>query len=234
MSKVLLAAPVSKYKEYVLFDWIRYIKKLDGEYDILLIDNSMDISFHRKIRKMGVACMYHKPRKNEPRLNETIANCSNELLDYFLKGEYTHFFSLECDVFPPKDIIVRLLSHGVPVVSAMYFIGNGNNIRPMIQVADNEWTIVNSDFEHVFWKITGGLTRTVGCGKGCLMIAREVFENTGIRFRVEPDKIVHDDTFLAKDLYDAEIPVMVDTSLYCTHYQSMWNEINKKHKNLIR
>ena len=78
MSKsILLACPVSAYKSYVLFDWLKYVKKHFGaQCDILLVDNSKDKYFHRKIRKTGISVIYRPPYTNET-LPEVMAECLN-------------------------------------------------------------------------------------------------------------------------------------------------------------
>jgi len=49
---VLLAAPTSIYKEYVLFEWIEHIKRLTYKnIEILLVDNSRS-----EERRVGKEC----------------------------------------------------------------------------------------------------------------------------------------------------------------------------------
>ena len=233
---ILLAAPVSEYKSYVLFQWIEYIKKLNAPngFKIVLADNSFSPAFSREIKKTGVTVFHRPPRTNEKRLNQVITSCNNILLDYFLQNkEFTHYFSLECDIFPPLNVLPRLLAHNKPVTAAMYHIGDSNNVKPMIQELTAAKTIQTMGLTGGFLLAGTGLQPVFSAGKGCLLIKREVFEQTNIKFRTEPSLSAHDDTFLAADLFKKNVPVFLDTSIICTHKNSDWSAINKKftHKN---
>jgi GT2 family glycosyltransferase len=113
----------------------------------------------------------------------------------------------------------------------MYNIGGQNTVKPMIQEITPAKTVQNMGLTGGFLLAGTGLQPVFSAGKGCLLIRADVFENTNIRFRTEPDLLVHDDTFLAADLNKNNIPVWLDTHIICTHKNSDWKTINKNFTN---
>lgn len=224
-SKILIAAPVSDAKSYILFKWIDHIKQYNC--DVLLVDNSRTKQLSRVLKKMGVMCIHRPPLKNE-RLPDVIAACNNAMLRYFLKNNYTHYFSIECDVFPPKDIINRLLAHNLPVASGSYFIGHKGNTKPMIQQLSHTRIVSFVTVKQGFLDTTNQLLRVYSSGMGCLLIQRNVFINNGIIFRTTPQLEAFPDSYFTKDLNENGVPIYIDTAAICEHYPGDWNKVKKK------
>ena len=53
--KVLVGCPTSFHKEYALKEYADAVKSLDyNNYDILLVDNSQDNDYYKKIKQIGL------------------------------------------------------------------------------------------------------------------------------------------------------------------------------------
>jgi hypothetical protein len=232
MKSILLACPISEYKDYILPQWLDYIKTLiipEGySLSYLFVDNSLDIRHFRKLKNNYFDIKYRPPYKNE-RLNDTMKSCLNIIRKKVVEEEFHYFFSLECDIFPPKDILINLLNHKEAVVSACYNIGFNDTRRLMLQYPNPKENgtidVKNVSLMEGFKAINGDLIKVYGCGIGCTLIRWDVLEN--YLFRTDPSLEVHADTFFHVDLYERNFESWLDTSIFCRHYNSSWNAIKK-------
>ncbi len=237
MSKsILLACPVSAYKSYVLFDWLKYVKKHFGaQCDILLVDNSKDKYFHRKIRKTGISVIYRPPYTNET-LPEVMAECLNIINRYLQRGGYEYLFSVECDVYPPPGTLDLLKSYRLDILAASYCIDFGPERKLMYQTVEGitKHTIRNMSQAESFGYVNGAIRPVLNPGLGCTLIRAEVI--SGYTFYTDQEAWkVHADSFFYRDMKLRNQPVYVHTGIICKHLNSNWNEINKrfeKRKNL--
>lgn len=238
MNKILLACPVSEYKNYILPHWLTRVKELRKVYpfDVLLVDNSPDKFYHRGLYKYINATIIRRPQLKNETLAETMAECNNIINAHLQKKKYDYLFSLECDVFPPVDVLPKLLAHQKEIVSACYNIGHGPDrtlmVQQLILLQNQKSKIINVLPEHGFNLIDGTLKQVYACGLGCILISTETLKN--YNFRVEKELIVHADTFFHFDMNSKNIPVYLDTSIICTHVNSHWNSINQKNGNKFR
>ena len=81
-----------------------------------------------------------------------------------LQQGYTHLFSLDSDVAPPPDAILKLLATGKPFVSGMYCRRSPPHGVPVAQ-KDGRWL---TNFK------PGSLVEVDVVGAGCLLISREL------------------------------------------------------------
>lgn len=111
--KVLLNCPTYDKKSYCWQKWRDMIKSLSyPNFDVLFVDNSKDKKYFEEISKDFN--VIHKHIEGDPR--KVVSESRNILRDEFFKGDYDYFFSLEQDVFPPFDVIERLISHDKDIV----------------------------------------------------------------------------------------------------------------------
>lgn len=229
--KILLACPVSQHKEYCLWEWLEKVKQITSftqNIDVLLVDNSADNTFFERIKDAGFNCIH--VRNSGKNSRDLLAESWNVIRDYVLANNYEYHFSLECDLFPPADIISRLLAHAeasqLPVVAAPYFIELGERSTLMIQEIDNiglhKTQLTIPQFSG-FMKVDGKLQRIVSPGQGCVLIHRQVYKY--IHFRIGTDRAAHPDTYFFYDLYRFNIPVHLDTSLIIEHKNRNWSTI---------
>jgi hypothetical protein len=231
-AKVLLVSPINIVKEYCIYDWLQMLKSLSfPDMEIFLVDNSPNADFARKIQGMGFNCVWEDPRGREIRY---VMCSSNERARVkFLSGDYTHFFSLECDIFPPPDIIERLLSHDLDVVGTTYFTYQGWESRLQLRV--NYPFLINEKertakfkVRYLTWEeailfMDGQVKPIYENGIGCKLIKRHIIEQ--IPFRIDPLDTGFADSFLSQDMWRMGIENFVDTSIMVKHLNSNWNTV---------
>jgi len=125
---------------------------------------------------------------------------------------------LETDIFPPINVIERLMDARKKVVGALYFIEEGERSKLMIQKIE-DWGIDHRETynidENDILLVSGGLEKVFSCGLGCVLIEKSVLKD--VIFRYEEGSPVHPDSFFYADLDSKQIPVYVDTSIICEH-----------------
>lgn len=242
--KILLAAPINIVKAYCLFGadgWLNAIKELDYDnYDIMLVDNSPSPVFAQKIRDLDFYCSHLIPDHAETRY--LLLHSLDIIRDRVLLGSYDFFFSLECDVFPQKDIIHRLLAHNKDIVGTTYWTGHGYNSYLNLQILDIlhkdyenhklESKVRDMSFEEAQLFMDGTCKPVYANGIGCALISREIVEN--IPFRIDPADSGFPDSFFHQDLWRNRIDNYVDTSIIPLHRNSNWSTIlgDTQHKKL--
>lgn len=231
MKKILLSCPVSSYKSYVLFEWLKYIKEHFGHYcDIMLVDNSVEKSFHREIRRSGTAVIWRPPYKNEA-LADVMADCLNIINRKLHRDGYTHLFSVECDVFPPAGTLDVLAAYDPGIIAASYCINFGTARHMMYQCVEGFTvpTVRSMSQAESFAFVDGSIRPVLNPGLGCVLIRSEILKNYTFYTDQEACK-VHADTFFYRDMRHANQAVYVHTGIICKHLNSSWNDINKKFK----
>lgn len=108
-SKILLACPTYDGKNYCLDYWAEKVKELQKitPCDVLLVDNSKDEQYSKKIKKYGFKVIRSKHYK---KTIKSIGEAKKKLNQYLIKNDYDFHFSLEQDLFPDKDMLKKLLA----------------------------------------------------------------------------------------------------------------------------
>lgn len=83
-----------------------------------------------------------------------------------LRDGYEYLFSLDSDVIPPRDAILRLLARNLPVVSGLYARRSPPHAIP-VAIKNGSWL---TDYK------PGSLVEVDLVGAGCLLVHRSVFE----------------------------------------------------------
>ena len=229
-NKVLVAAPTSSAKDYCMLEWIEMLKGLTYPWaDIYLVDNSPDPDHVRQFWEQGIFADWHNPQGKSP--VQFIAESQNKIREYFLDGDYTHLMFIESDVFTPPNIIEYFLWRPLPLVSAMYFVGEGTKTSLQLQIIEDKFRfrrtrLMNLDENFAF--IDGTQKEVFACGLGCVLIQREIIKQVGFKYR--PSKSVDSahfstfsDTYFYSDLTDLGVPVFVDTSITVQHKRKDWD-----------
>ena len=232
MQKVLVGCPTSFHKEYALSNYAQAVKSLNHpNYDILLVDNSKDGDYIKKIKEHGLNAIKGPYFKSALK---RIITSRNILRKHALDNNYDYLFSLEQDVLPSKDALSRLISHEKQVVSGVYFVYNILNGKRVL--VPQAFKILNNDGKEELPSmipineqefLNNKLIKIVSCGLGCVLIHKDVLKQ--IKFRYENK--VFDDRFFCIDLYKKNIHIYCDTSVKCRHLilnrQYPWNKIKK-------
>ncbi len=221
--KVLVTTPHNEVKNYCFDDFLATLTNLTyNNYDILIADNSKTHDNKKKLTQMNIPCVHIKPKMKSNQ--QYIADSQEALRLEAIRGGYDYMLMLESDIFPPLDIIERLLMHQKQVVGATYFIGEGSQSHLMIQDIEQRGNLVretiNIDGGFDFVRMNGKLQKVYNIGFGCLMLHKSVFEK--INFHCQRGIGAHSDTFFYVDLNSAKIPVFLDTSILCRHENQSW------------
>lgn len=241
IKKILLACPVSKEKEYIIYKWLDHIKKFTYPYDILLVDNSRAENWYRTLKNKGrfnveetkyrAGCSIVHVNTFGKNVFERMLKSYKLIENYFFENDYDYLFSLECDVFPPYDIIERLLAMDKPVACAGYFIGAMDDQLFMLQDIEGlsplpPFETANQSLNESFLFCDGSVKQIFHAGLGCVMIKRSVLCKISFRLS-DTEKNIHPDTFFCKDCFTESIPIFLDTSIIARHYNIPWNSLIK-------
>lgn len=230
--KVLLAAPINIVKEYCIYDWLETLRNLTYKnLEIFLVDNSPSPDFAKKISEFGFNCVWENPKDREIRYVMCASNERTRIK--FLANDYTHFFSLECDLFPPHDVIEKLLSHDVDVAGTTYFTYQGyesklqlRTIYPFLKLEGKHE--IKYRVRYLTWGeaqlfMNGKLNYMYENGMGCKLLKRWVMEK--IPFRIDPLDTGFADSFFSQDLWRYGIDNWIDTTIIPKHRNSNWNTV---------
>ena len=227
--KVLVAIPIYEGKEYMFKENFKCIKELDyPNYDYIYIDNSEYTSYYYKLKKRDCNVV-HVDREGNSR--QALTNAQNYARQKAIEEGYDYLMFIESDLTPPKDAITRLMNHELPVVGGTYFIGTGD-IKTLCvfftrQNKQGIWGTVPIMPKDVKEFLNTGLRRVHGIGLGCTLIRRDLFT----RFNFWTDERFdnkHSDVYFYMDLWNAQIPVHVDTNFLVPHYPSDWSKVKDK------
>ena len=147
----------------------------------------------------------------------------NTAVQQFLNSPYEYLFSLDSDVCPPPDTILRLLAHNRPFISGMYCRRSPPKSVP-VMIKNGSWV---TNF------VKGSLVEVDLVGAGCLLIHRSVFERVpplrpgkpwyDWRVDLRGSGVVPEDSCLSEDfvhnwwLRKHGIQMWVDTGVTCKH-----------------
>lgn len=216
--KILVGCPTSFHKEYCLKEYAAAVKSLTfKDYDVLLVDNSKDEVYIRRLQKEGLRAVkgpWHEGAK------QRIIESRNLLREKFLEKNYDYLLSLEQDIIPPKDVIERLLESGKEIISAVYFMPQRNALIPMLAINEGGEKYGYLPFNYV--DKNNYIININYAGLGAVLISRKVLEK--IRFRAD-EKPGFDDWFFCKDAERAGFKIYADLSVKCKHLLNKrpWN-----------
>lgn len=224
LPRVLLAAPISRNKEYILKDWLQHILGFSyPAYDIFLVDNSPDEDFHQEVLSWGYRCAYCPP--NGRRATDYITESQNMLRQYFLDGGYDYFFSLECDNFPPHNIIELLLSYREDNVNIPYFLKQGDRTTLGVQLSVinyQGWCAnkVMAPYDSI-GAFDGRTKQYFAPSIGCSLFSRRLMQM--LKFRVDNrNPLAFSDSFWHLDSNCIGIKPIVHMGVICEHRRFTW------------
>ena len=219
--KVLIGCPTSYHKEYCLEKYIEGLKNIDyPNFDILLIDNSEDDNYFNKIKSYNIPVIkgpYFEGARDR------ITASRNILREKTIEEGYDYLFSLEQDVVPPRDVLLKLTRQEKKVISCIYFVHN--IIENKRELTPQAFVILEGK-EHAdlpsmrplnsFELNSDKIMQIVSCGLGCVLIHKDILKQ--IKFRYDKNTEAFDDRPFCIDLYKKNIPIFCDTSIKCMHY----------------
>jgi hypothetical protein len=225
MKKILVTAPISKVKDYCMEDWINHILNLTyASYDILLVDNSHDNNYYKELKKKfpQVNFLYFNPTGLESKV--FITQCQEKSRAYAISNNYTHIMSIECDVFPPLNVIEELLRVQSDIACGFYSFDFEHNRKPLLQSSDyfnTHYSIRNMDYDETFILADGKNHQIFGGGLGCCLISRKVF--CAIPFRIVDKQDSHSDPYFFMDCELSGFTTTLNTNMFCEHRNQNWS-----------
>ena len=230
--KVLVAGPISSVKDYCFDEWVDNVKNFTyTNYDVLLVDNSVENSFSEKIKQQGIKFFHITTEKNKKSLLKRLAISHELVRRYTLSNDYDYLLHLETDVIPPKDIIEKLLfkihsDNNKLCLAAMYQYLTNSKRKPLLQTILTEENLIRSVVPQNLNTnlIDGEVKKVYSAGLGCVLMKKELLKK--IKFRHIENTGYFTDVLFVGEMYNKKIPYYVDTSILCTHRNKDWGEFN--------
>jgi hypothetical protein len=236
--KVLVATPTSRLKDYIFDEWIENAMNLTyPNYDMVVFDNTSDGGQYARELNERVKQKYGDNGKKFNCYNSLVLHDAeiksiymkiclshNDCRSYCLKNNYDYMFHLESDIFPPKDVIERLMFHKKHCVGGTYHIYDGLSrtllLYNHLELAFNSITSKVCTIDDELQLVNGELIKIAQCGLGCILLSNKLVKK--IPFRYENFNECFPDTFFAEDCHAYGIPVYCDTSIICRHENKFW------------
>lgn len=213
--KILLGAPISQRKAYVLDEWLKFIRTLTyPNLHIMLVDNSPDPKWHKTIKGFDVR---YVPPVGRP--EKYIAESQEVIRQYALANNFDYLFSLECDNFCPVNTIELLLAHRKDNVNVPYFLKGDEQTTIGVQLAGIKFKDYKRydvmppslNMDYMKGKLMTGIPSI-----GCSLFSRRLLELQ--KFRHVSDEIgKYSDSWWHWDSIRNGITPYVDTTLFSEH-----------------
>lgn len=129
MKKIIIGTPIHQSKDYSMERWLACVSALDYPADLLLVDNSEDPEYVKKVQaycekyKIPHFKIVHIDIPEDAHIEKRLGMAREVIREEVLKENYDFWYSLECDVIVPPDALTKLLgfigdfwmvSHGYP------------------------------------------------------------------------------------------------------------------------
>lgn len=229
--KVLVCGPQSDVKSYCFDEWAENVKNFTyPEYDVFLADNSLTKDFSQKIKDKGFDCINITNEDNKDSVLSRLATSHELCRQYAVRKGYDYMFHLETDVFPPIDVIEKLIFEKKPIIGGLYQLSDNEARVPML----NRISSNTDEYRHAIYggynnfMIDGKVQKTLSVGLGCILIARPIF--TKFPFRNIEGASWFPDVVWINDVYSKNIPIYAHTGIICKHKNSNWGVFGKDFK----
>lgn len=236
LPRVLVGTPIYQDKDYCREAFVENIKRIDYPKDKMhwcLVDNSQKPAYSNKLKRLYPGHVHRVPRGDNTR--DALRNAMNFLRLKMLDEGYDYLLIVESDLFPPKDVIPRLMRHGYPVVGLPYEIGFGERRRLCVFTIDQKdiglgtRQLTKRESEEF---MNGGLHAVHGMGVGCVLIKRDIVERYPFWYSAADDDRMrglpirkHPDVYFYLDLHNDGVKVYCDSSVLVHHENSDWSKV---------
>lgn len=216
--KVLIACPISERKSYCIDAFLEHITNFTyPRKTFYFSDNSQNPNWAARkiVYENGIDCDWISPEGKKS--NQYIAESQQQIREHFLNSDADYLFSLECDIFPDRDVIETLLAENEGVCAMKYFIGEGAQSHILAQETDDSWSEnTNRNQQPLETFIEHGRKNTAtNYGLGCVLLSRKVVEE--INFRVDERSEIHSDNYFSVDLRDSGYKIKVLDKIVTHH-----------------
>ena len=115
--RILIGTPIHQVKDYAMERWLKNVAELRAVYaaDLLMVDNSPDPSYMEKIKEYSTKYnlrdykLIHIDLDPSSILDEKLARSREVIRQEVLSKNYDAWFSWECDIIIPIDILKKLI-----------------------------------------------------------------------------------------------------------------------------
>jgi len=232
--RVLIGTPTYDGKEYCLHLWVQFIKKIEkssklAKCDVVLVDNSEGGRYSNLLKNTyKIKTIKSNHYENQPL--RSLAESRSSLYQYAMDYEYDYLLSIEQDVFPPINIVDRLLCirntirSKKSVIGTPYILTNITQGKPLYLSVDK---LTNVGIDRVYSqkfkrKIQKNMTlkeitkckkvfKVYAPGFGCTLVDVSILPFIKVKYTEK--KFRPDDAFFYLDIYKMHIPVYVDPQL---------------------
>jgi hypothetical protein len=204
---------------------------LPGSWEILAQRQVLCGILHTEVVSMAWALGFRNliiPGDVMPVAGMPFSHARNEICKNSLLGGYKYAFHLDSDVIPPRDAILRLMAHNLPIVSGLYARRSPPHGVP-VMLRGGQWL---QEYQ------PNALNEVDWVGAGCLLLRRDLLENCRptrmsenrrwfdwrANFRDNMELLPKDGTGpLSEDFVFCDslrrqgIKIFVDTSIVCRH-----------------
>jgi len=237
LPKILVGCPTFDGKNYCFESWLENIKNFTySNYEIFLADNSDTVENSKMYKeKYGVESKWITNQSNNGSVTQRITDGHNAVRKHFLENDFEFLLHLESDVFPPIDIINRLLAHNTQLVGATYYLYDDDERQLMLRFLESDYgdnaLMIGGD--NVEDELDGEKHSVWSVGLGCNLMHKSVLEKIKFRHEVAHKTFMFCDTMFAKDVREKGIFQFWDSSVCCNHLNKGWVEYGEKFMNKL-
>lgn len=146
----------------------------------------------------------------------------NLIAHWIVNHDYDYLFAVDSDIAFSKDTLKKLLSHDVDMVSGIYIQRIPGKHTIEIMRANEHGGVSHVPYEQIKGQ---GLVEIDGCGFGCVLIKKQVFQSIPYPQFVYKSAIDHahtisEDVYFCKQVRNMGIQIYADTSILCEHIGS--------------
>jgi GT2 family glycosyltransferase len=233
-NKILVATVTYDGMGYCDEKFFGAILNLSGEFNVLVVDNSLDEKYSEGLReRFGVEVVWDG---EGGRAIEKLIRGRNRILDYAVDKGYDYVMMFDADVIAPVDTLVRLLGCERDLVSGIYYnyfnVGGGVRWMPVAWAGFSEEEF--AEIGRVRPDLVEGKTREdmkrylsedeISSGElmevlypsaGCMLISRKVFEKA--RYGQEEGSSTGDDIYFVNRARELGFEPYCFTKVKCEH-----------------
>lgn len=141
------------------------------------------------------------------------------LIAHWVVNGFDYLFSVDSDIAFEPDTLKKLLAHDKDVVSGLYIQRKPNQHTLEIYEHNGRGGVSNMPYAKLKDR---GLTEIAGCGFGCVLVKREVFETVGYpqfeyHSAIDHAHTISEDNDFCRKARDKGFKIYADPSIHCRH-----------------
>jgi hypothetical protein len=113
--KILIGTPIHRVKDYAVKRWLDCVRNLDYDnFELMLVDNSPDLEYQEYLKSIipgsiKYSLVHVDINYTDP--EERVAMAREEIRRQVLDNDFVFWFSWECDVMAPPDVLKKMLKY---------------------------------------------------------------------------------------------------------------------------